>query len=243
MSNLIPINNDNKVSGRELYDFLEMDKSNFARWAKTNIVENEFAEENSDFVRLVINEETPTGGKIQREDFQLTIPFAKKLCMISKSLKGETARNYFIAVESKLQSLSQPKTIEDLIIMQAQSVKELKVQVIQLTGTVTAIKDTVITHSEGNWRETINKMMNKIVDRVGGKKFQEIRSESYQLLESRARVDLETRLKNYRSRLLEAGSGKTKINNACKLDVIEQDAKVKEIYTGIVKEYTIKYVA
>lgn len=239
MSNeLIPLKNENNVSARELYNFLELSEGQFARWSRSNILENEFAIENEDYIGVDINVE---GNNVK--DFDLTIPFAKKLCMISKSPKGETARNYFIAVEAKLQSLIKPKTIEDLIIMQAQSVKELKGQVAQLTGTVSTIKDTVTVHPEENWRDTINKMMNKIVERVGGKKFQELRSESYKLLESRAKVDLEIRLKNYRGRLFEAGVSKTKINQACKLDVIEQDVKLKEIYTGIIKEYTIKYVA
>ena len=99
MNSLIEINEGNKVSARELYDFLGLRAKDFSRWCKTNIDDNAFAVENTDFTRLRIDAETPTGGKIQRTDYALTIEFAKKLCMTSKTGRGEQARNYFIEVE------------------------------------------------------------------------------------------------------------------------------------------------
>ena len=99
MDNLIEINEGNNVSARELYDFLGLRAKDFSRWCKTNIDDNAFAVENTDFTRLRIDAETPTGGKIQRTDYALTIEFAKKLCMTSKTERGEQARNYFIEVE------------------------------------------------------------------------------------------------------------------------------------------------
>jgi hypothetical protein len=86
-------------------------------------------------------------------------------------------------------------------------------------------------------------MFNKIVMKVGGKQFQEIRSQSYKELESRAGANLEARLKNLRVRMLEAGKSKTVINEACKLDVIAEDKKLREIYSKIVQELYIKHVA
>ena len=117
-----------------------------------------------------------------------------------------------------------------------------KIEVKQLSDTVTTIKDTIITQPD-NWREDLNRMFNKIVQSVGGKKFQELRHESYQLLESRAHVDLERRLMNMRARMLTNGASKSAIEKANKLDVIEADPKLREIYTSIIREYTIKFVA
>ena len=99
MNSLIEINEGNKVSARELYDFIGLRSKDFSRWCKNNIDDNAFAVENTDFTRLRIDAETPTGGKIQRTDYALTIEFAKKLCMTSKTERGEQARNYFIEVE------------------------------------------------------------------------------------------------------------------------------------------------
>lgn len=93
------IDENGKTTARKLYDFLSMDKSNYSRWVKNNITDNQFAEENIDYVRFVFDDETPTGGVFQREDFKLTARFAKKLSMIQKNERGEEAREYFTKVE------------------------------------------------------------------------------------------------------------------------------------------------
>lgn len=100
------IDENGMTTARKLYNFLELNPGNFARWCKSNITENEFAEENEDFVRLFIDEETPTGGKIQREDYKLSARFAKKLSMMSKSEKGEQARQYFVRVEDGMNEVA-----------------------------------------------------------------------------------------------------------------------------------------
>ena len=106
MNNIMKINEDRTITSRELYEFLELHPAHYAKWAKKNIVENPFALESVDFVRVTLECETPTGGKIEREDFKLTIDFAKKLCMTSKSPQGEVARNYFIEVEKRFQEIT-----------------------------------------------------------------------------------------------------------------------------------------
>jgi hypothetical protein len=157
---------------------------------------------------------------------------------------SELVDTYFRAKE-----LMKPASIEDLIIMQAQSMKELKAEVKQLKAdtsqakqTVEAIKDTIITQPD-NWREELNKMFNKIVIVIGGEQFRDMRKESYEELESRAGVNLDARLRNLRTRMLDAGKSKTAINEACKLDVIAEDKKLREIYSKIVQELYIKHVA
>ena len=103
------IDENGMTTARKLYAFLELEAKNFSHWCKRNIVENEFATENEDYVRFVFQDETPTGGKIQREDFKLTAGFAKKLSMMSKSQRGEQARNYFIGCEQALVRLAEQK--------------------------------------------------------------------------------------------------------------------------------------
>lgn len=139
-------------------------------------------------------------------------------------------------------TLQKPQCIEDLIIMQATAMKELRTEVKQLQTTQQAIKDAVISEPD-NWREDINHKLNKIAQALGSQKYQEIRTESYRLLEQRAHVDLERRLNNYRGNLFNAGASQTAIKKANKLDIIEQDPKLREIYSKIVSEYLIKYVA
>lgn len=123
-----------------------------------------------------------------------------------------------------------------------QTVAAQQLQVKQLSDTISVIKDTVIS-IPNNWRVEINQMFNTIVKAVGNKQYQELRSESYRLLEERAHVDLNRRLDNWKARLKNEGASKTTVDKANKMGVIEADPKLQEIYSAIVKEYTIKYVA
>ena len=127
------IDNDGMTTARKLYDFLELAKGQFSRWAKTNITDNEFATENEDYVRFDIDVETPTGGAIKREDYRLSANFAKKLSMQSKTAKGEQARQYFLKVETKLkeavkQSIA-PMTPLEQLQLQAQAILQVNEKV------------------------------------------------------------------------------------------------------------------
>ena len=37
------------TTARKLYEFLELSPSNYSKWCRTNIIENDFAEENIDY--------------------------------------------------------------------------------------------------------------------------------------------------------------------------------------------------
>ena len=99
MNELIQINAKRTVTAKELYQFLGLRPGDFARWCKVNIEDNPFAVEGKDWVRLRVYAETPTGGCIERIDYELSVAFAKKLCMLSRSEQGERARDYFLEVE------------------------------------------------------------------------------------------------------------------------------------------------
>lgn len=81
---------------KKLYEFLAMRLNNYARWYKTNITDNQFAEENVDYFPFLTNEEC--GGQSSL-DSKITAHFAKKLSMLQKNEKGEEAREYFTRVE------------------------------------------------------------------------------------------------------------------------------------------------
>ncbi|MEK3756770.1 ORF6N domain-containing protein [Bacillus sp. FSL K6-6483] len=107
----------------------------------------------------------------------------------------------------------------------------------EIKTTVTVIKDTFL-HKDDNWRKSISRMLNQAVN-SSNYGHQEIRRKSYQLLEERARCNLSVRLQNLKDRLEENGAKATRIKDANKLDVVESDARLKEIYTTIVKELSI----
>jgi len=255
---LLQVDSDGTVSARKAYEFLELNPANFSHWCKRNILENEYAEESLDFKPLVFYDETPTGGKVERSDYKLSVPFAKKLCMKAGGEKGEQARQYFIKCEEKLKeatvSASQLspqlqlfKQMFDSMARQELKTKELetKIQITehktsQVEQTLSIVKDTIIQRDD-DWRKWINAMFNNAVISSGNRDFQVLRKESYEILESRARCNLGERLRRLHKRLEESGATKTKIKDTTKLDVIESDVKLKEIYTAIIKEFSIRY--
>ncbi len=95
------IDSDGKTTARKLYDFLELAKGQFSRWAKINITENPFAESGVDYMGFDIDVE---GNKTV--DYWLSANFAKKLSMQGKTERAEQARDYFIAVEGKLKEVA-----------------------------------------------------------------------------------------------------------------------------------------
>ena len=46
---MLQVDSEGKTTAKALYEFLELDKSQYARWCKTNILKNSFAEENVDY--------------------------------------------------------------------------------------------------------------------------------------------------------------------------------------------------
>lgn len=116
MNQLQPVNNQTPIeialgidengmtTAKNLYDFLELDKKNYARWCKSNIIENEFADGNKDYFTFVIDEERKFNPN-PTQDYKLTASFAKKLSMTAKNEKGEQARNYFVKAEDKLKEV------------------------------------------------------------------------------------------------------------------------------------------
>lgn len=95
------IDENGMTTARALYEFLSGERSNFSKWAKRNIEQNEFFEENKDWWGFV----TVTNGN-QCKDYRLTTDFAKHLSMESHSSKGKIARQYFIKVENGMKELA-----------------------------------------------------------------------------------------------------------------------------------------
>ena len=83
MNELIKIDTDGKITARDLYEFLQLAPSQFSRWAKTNIEDNPFYSEGTDWWGFDI-----VSNGNGTKDYRLTIDFAKHLCMLSRSERG-----------------------------------------------------------------------------------------------------------------------------------------------------------
>ena len=93
-----------------------------------------------------------------------------------------------------------------------------------------------------NWRNEINSKFNRI-QRNADCQFNVLRTEMYSELEHRAGCDLNRRIRNRRERMAESGCTKTEISALNKMDIIEDDKKLREIFSKIVAEYEIRYCA
>lgn len=248
----LQVDEEGRTTARKLYAFLELDKSNYSRWCRANILENPFAEESVDFNPFVIDDERnpkPT------TDYKLTASFAKKLAMGCQNEKGEQARDYFIKVEDKLKKAVQSNIDISNLSPELQMFKQIfdsvaRTQIAQQEQQK-AIEDTnkridnikeVVSLNPNDWRKETTRLINKMAVKSGGyEHLQAIREDSYKLLDERMGVSLSIRLANKRKTMAVEGASKSKRDKVNKLDVIADDKKLIEGYTAIVKELAIRY--
>lgn len=163
--------------------------------------------------------------------------------LLAMGFTGKKAMEFklkYIKAFNEMENQLQPKSIEDLIIMQAESMKEVKERI----GAVEKKQDDItqiLSLNPVEWRKKVNNIINKIaINRGGYGAYQDVRNESYELLESRARCQLSIRLTNRKRKMALEGASKSKIDKTNKMDVIADDERLTEIYLAIVKEMAIK---
>lgn len=117
----LKIDENGMASLKNLYEFLEINPSNYSKWCKRNIINNPFATEGIDYIPIRLENENHTGGR-PTYDYKLTSDFAKQLSMTVKNERGQEARKYFIACEQglkiaaqRLQSIPNNNTNEKLV--------------------------------------------------------------------------------------------------------------------------------
>ena len=91
----LEVDKDGFTTAKKLYKWLELDESHYARWVSTNILENPFAEEGTEYSPLKAKTPSEFGGR-PTTDYKLSALFAKKLAMSTHSERGEQARIYFL---------------------------------------------------------------------------------------------------------------------------------------------------
>lgn len=120
----------------------------------------------------------------------------------------------------------------------ADSAKEVAQRAVETTENIKEAVKPVF----DNWREEVNKKFNRI-QRNADKPFNLLRTEMYSELERRAGCDLAVRLRNKKQRMTDGAFTKKQINDYNRMDIIEEDKKLREIFSKIVSEYEIKYCA
>ncbi len=94
-----------------------------------------------------------------------------------------------------------------------------------------------------NWRLETNRLMKQLCTAIGQERYRLVRAESYKTLKARTGVDIERKVRALKEWMQKDGASKTRIGKVNKLDVIEADMKLREIYTDIVNKLIIKHCA
>ena len=130
-----------------------------------------------------------------------------------------------------------------VLIQHERMMQEQKKQLDIVQNKVDAIQD-IFTLTPENWKKDVRVAVGKLSMSIAEdySMMQELYEQIYALLENRAGADLEARLRNRRKRMEQNGSTKTAIKKITKLDIIEDDKKLKEIFTAILREMSAKYI-
>lgn len=98
-----------------------------------------------------------------------------------------------------------------------------------------------ISLDKGEWRKNTHKLVVKISRMFPDlyKNVGMVYNELYKLLEARAGVNLNARLRHMKSRMKKEGVSESKISLKNNIDVIAEDKKLTEIYIAIVKELAV----
>lgn len=250
------IDEDRMTTAKRLYEYLELNPAVYSRWIKGNILENEFAEEGTDYFPFNTNVEC--GGQASK-DAKLTAKFAKKLSMTQKNHKGEAARDYFTSVEDgakemvlRMQEMS--PQLQFMINVEIEQKRQSQVQECQAKQ-IEEVKENQRTITQaferpsgesfrvwvGHGLSAIAESENYLYIGSAQERHQAIRAESYERLNSKRPCRLEQRVSRARGDAATAGATKTQINAINKLSIIEADKDLRTAYEAVIREMLIFY--
>ncbi|MDU9371577.1 Rha family transcriptional regulator [Staphylococcus ureilyticus] len=106
---------------------------------------------------------------------------------------------------------------------------------------VTGIRNIVGIETK-NWRNDTNRILSAVSQHLGGgSQHRNVRAEAYKALEEKGRCKLDVRMQNKKGKMAANGASTSKLKRLSKLDVINDDPRLIEIYISVVKSMVIKY--
>lgn len=254
---LVPVYETDKgikvVYGSELHDVLNV-TSPYREWSGRRFNDVD-AMANEDYTTVEIS--TVSGG-CPRKDHIIKLDIAKEMAMLERNDKGKEVRKYFIEVEKKFKAAvvdrsqlsPQMQMLYGLIEQQAkQELEQRRIaeeqkrnseRMDKIEQSQKSIRDAFEPIHEETWRKDVSLKFNR-VQKQSEIPFQELWTEMYKELDRRAGVDTAKRLKNRRDRMRADGVSETNIKRTTRMDVIQEDKKLRAIFERILTEYEIKY--
>ena len=252
------IDENGMTTVKKLYEFLELNISNYAKWCRTNITENEFATENEDYFYSSSSTSEQGRGNFA-QDYKITAHFAKKLSMKGNGARAEEAREYFTHLEEKVKEAAinrsqlSPELQMFLKMGEAMAKQELEQKrqaekLDKLEENQKAITAAMQGRTAEDFKHWANCCLSAIAESgnytyIGSRqeRHQAVRAESYQRLNAKRPCRLEQRVKLEKGRAIEAGASKTKIDAINKLYIIENDKDLKPVYESVIREMLVAY--
>lgn len=258
MKELISIKNhegEMVVTSREIAENFEKDHKNVIRDIENLIGQLKIEHTPKYFIQAEYqheqNKQTYKEYLLTRDGFTLLAMGFTGSKAIEWKLKYIDAFN---KMEQALKEQSKPTCIEDLIIMQAQSLKDMREQVNQANyhaleakaeaeksrEEIQGMRD-LVALTPNAWRKDTAAIINKIANKLGGfEHIRDVREESYKILDETFKVDVKRRLQNKKKNMALEGVSKSKIDKLNPLDVIAEDEKLINGYLSIVSKMAIK---
>lgn len=251
----LQIDDNGMTTARNLYEFLGLAPTQFARWSRVHIENNEFYEENTDWVGFDI---MSNGNSCK--DYRVTTDFAKHLCMESHSEKGKIARQYFIKVEDKAKEMVinrsklSPQMQMFYAIADGQARIELEQkrqaeQIQRVEQRQQVLSETFEKSSDNeDFKVWCKQCIKKIAD--SGKfchehylntRYRDAWNESYERLSEKRACRLRQRVDTARRRAEKNGATAEQISEITYLSVISEDKDLKPVYEMVIKEMMICY--
>ena len=249
------VDKNGMTTARKLYNFLGLAQGQFARWAKTNIVDNEFATENEDFWRVDIDVE---GNKTV--DYRLTAHFAKKLSCKGNGARAEEAREYFTTVEEKTKEevINRSKLSPQMQMLYAMMDEQAKVeleqkrqarQIERVEEKQKVLSETFENPSDKeDFKFWCKKCIKKIADtpkfcreHYVNTRYHDAWNESYARLSEKRACRLGQRVKTAREKAEKNGASQSKIREITYLSIITDDKDLKPVYETVIKEMMLAY--
>ena len=255
----LDIDENGNTTAKKLYSFLELNPTHYARWFRTNIVENEFAEENVDFTPFAINGEC--GGQAT-QDAKLTAHFAKKLSCKGNGQRADEAREYFSRLDDKAKEIAinrsqlsqSTQALFGLIESMAKQELEQKRQAEQLNRIEQKQDMLTDTFQKTDDTEDFQKWANNCISRIAesakfdrgqerSKNYSLARAESYERLKQKRNCRLDDRVQKAIGRALEEKPDikKSDLQKINKIYIIANDKDLRPAYELVIKEMMIAY--
>ena len=255
------VDGNGMTTAKKLYEFLELAPGNYARWCKSNITENEFAEEGIDYYSSSMKSE---GKGNFAEDYKLTAHFAKKLSMKGNSARAEEAREYFTRLEEKVKQdvidldMLDPNTkLMNLLVQQISKHELEQKRQAEKIDRIEKRQEVIIeTFQKTNDTEDFQKWANNCISKIAespnfnkgfdrSQKYSMARAESYERLYRKRPCRLDDRVQKAKGRAIEDKPGikRSELDKINKIYIIANDKDLRTAYELVIKEMMMCYCA